>query len=62
MLLVLAVLDATDSFAELLDSQKPLMVKFYAEWCSHCGYIEEKYARLAEIADTRVLVAEVDCV
>ena len=62
MLFMLAVIDATESFNELLNTQMPLMVKFYAEWCSHCGHMEEKYARLGEIADARVLVAEVDCV
>ena len=44
----MAVTDANDAnFAELVNSQEKVIVKFYAGWCGSCRLFAPKYKRLS---------------
>ena len=47
----MAVTLCTDAdFQQLIDSGKPTIVKYYADWCGNCKLIAPKYRRLSEDA------------
>ncbi|HVA22414.1 MAG TPA: thioredoxin [Candidatus Micrarchaeia archaeon] len=53
------VSDATFQ-AEVLQSQQPVLVDFWAEWCQPCKMLEPIVADLATEYDTRIKVAKLD--
>lgn len=49
--------------AEVLETQKDVLIEFYAPWCGHCKTLEPTYKKLAkQLAKTNpdVVVAKVD--
>ncbi|MCR5888199.1 thioredoxin family protein [Hymenobacter sp. J193] len=43
------VTKATDAdFRQLLDSNKKVVVKYYADWCGNCRLFSPKYKRLSD--------------
>ena len=43
------VIKATDAeFAELLEQNEKVVVKYYADWCGNCRLFSPKFKRLAE--------------
>ncbi|MDR1357106.1 MAG: thioredoxin [Tannerellaceae bacterium] len=54
-------LEVTDSnFEELLKSEKPLVIDFWAEWCGPCRMIAPIIDELAEMYDDRVTIGKLD--
>jgi thioredoxin 1 len=52
---------ADESFArEVLESDRPVAVDFWAPWCEPCEAVETELARLAEELDGRVRFVAVD--
>lgn len=56
------ILDVTDAnFAEqVLKSQVPVLIDFWAEWCAPCRQLAPVIKELAEEYGDRLLVAKVD--
>ena len=47
-------------FQELMEEEKPVLVDFWAPWCSYCRRIEAPYEKIAEEFDGRVAVVKVN--
>lgn len=45
-----------DNFQALLDSKKPMMVDFYADWCGPCRHIMPFVEQIAEEYSDRAIV------
>ena len=49
-----------EQFNEYLHADKPLLVDFWAPWCSYCRRIGPAYEKIAEQYGDRVVIAKVD--
>ncbi|KAK7113286.1 dnaJ homolog subfamily C member 10-like [Littorina saxatilis] len=47
--------------AEVLDSDIPWIVDFYAPWCGHCQVFKPEFEKVAETLDGKVKAGKVDC-
>ena len=56
------VLEITDEkFDEILESDKLVVVDFWAEWCGPCRMMSSIIDELAEEFDGKCIVGKVDC-
>ena len=49
-----------EQFNEYLNSDKPLLVDFWAPWCGYCRRIAPAYQKIAEQYGHQIIVAKVD--
>ena len=47
-----------EEFNKLMKSEKPVLVDFWAPWCSYCRRISDAYDRIAESALQEVIVSD----
>ena len=50
------------SFSRLIDSEIPVLVDFYADWCAPCKILEPHIDRLAELHPDRLAVRKIDVI
>lgn len=49
-----------EQFRKILAEDKPVLVDFWAPWCSYCRRIETAYEKIAEQHADRLVVAKVN--
>ena len=49
-----------ESFNELIQSEKPVLVDFYADWCGPCKAMEPVVKEVAKAVDGKARVVKVD--
>ncbi|MBK9318604.1 MAG: thioredoxin fold domain-containing protein [Bacteroidetes bacterium] len=50
----------TPSFLELMKSEKPVLVDFYATWCEPCNYLDEILTALEIRLGTKATIMKLD--
>ena len=49
-----------ERYQELLQADKPLLVDFWAPWCSYCRRIAPAYEKIAEQYEARIVVGKLN--
>ena len=49
-----------EQFASMIQGDKPLLVDFWAPWCSYCRRIGPAYDRIAQKYEDSVIVAKIN--
>jgi len=49
-----------ENFNELIQSSKPVLVDFYAEWCGPCKFMKPTLQDVAERIGEKALIVKVD--
>ena len=49
-----------ESFSQILNSEKPVLVDFHAQWCGPCKQMAPDLKRFAELHKEKVRVLKVD--
>ncbi|KAL1923057.1 uncharacterized protein VTP21DRAFT_9433 [Calcarisporiella thermophila] len=53
---------AKNNFSSVVNSEKLILVEFFAPWCGHCKNLEPEYEKAAtELKSTGIKLAKVDC-
>ena len=50
----------SDSFRRLLDGEKPVLVEFWAPWCSYCRELEATFEEVAASYADRLVIGKIN--
>jgi thiol-disulfide isomerase/thioredoxin len=53
--------DEDDLYERLDSSEKPVMIKFFEQWCTHCKHLKPTFNRAASLYKDQVDFLEVEC-
>lgn len=56
----MALIITDSTFDELLQSNKPVVVDFWAEWCGPCKMIGPIVEELAQVYEDKVIIGKMD--
>ncbi len=51
---------STDEVKKLLESDGPIMVIIYADWCGHCQSAEPEWTKLADMVDKKATIYAIE--